>query len=714
MHKYKDAINDCENAFKRDSKCVKAILINARCNIHHGNLDKAKENLKKGLELSKENNNLSHKIQNLENELKKVIEMENSIEYVKNLIKKREYGKALTTLENTILKYDKDLESIPLSNGKKSILKSENLNGIPIQWRLLRSELLIMNDDYNEAMNVVEIILEKNPKYSEANSLKTKLLYITGKSNVKNTINYLRKALKYYEKNENAKLLIKKIPELEEKRKYINENFFEKELYEETIQKYDELIEEYTEINLTGIILVILLRNKSSCLMKLNKYEECIECTNKAIRILNNIVFKNGEPESNDEYRYCKQDSLFVELFRKKSESFMKLEKFQEAKNNYEILKIMKPFDEKFNFEELYKKMESAVLSDIERKKGNDAFKNGDFKLAITYYNKSLELYKRNSKSNFNRGLSYMKLLKFEDAITNFKNAYKYNSKYYKAIIYISKCYPQIFQPNKSVSELEDINICVGDQYYEDYLIELKIAEELNKIKKDIDYSYNSTEKINQYKLLLEKYKEYNISGYIEVLLYKNIGELYQILGKINDCISNISTSIDILCKLVLENNNRSANSYKTSDFCDLFTELLKIRAKSYMEGEYFDKAYDDYYTLHNMDPYNLEIKRNLNEAEFKKFFYKRYYGSHNSRNENNNYSSYSNSSKYSEYYEILGLDKNDNPSINDIKKAYRKLALKYHPDKNSGLDENMKKEYEEKMKKINDAYDKLMKKHNQ
>ena len=53
--------------------------------------------------------------------------------------------------------------------------------------------------------------------------------------------------------------------------------------------------------------------------------------------------------------------------------------------------------------------------------------------------------------------------------------------------------------------------------------------------------------------------------------------------------------------------------------------------------------------------------------------------------------------------YEILGLSKN--ASDNDIKKAYKKLALKYHPDRQGNKSDKEKKEAEEKFKEISFAY---------
>lgn len=54
-------------------------------------------------------------------------------------------------------------------------------------------------------------------------------------------------------------------------------------------------------------------------------------------------------------------------------------------------------------------------------------------------------------------------------------------------------------------------------------------------------------------------------------------------------------------------------------------------------------------------------------------------------------------------YYEILGVDKN--ASEKDIKKAFKKQSLKWHPDRWANASENEKKEAENKFKDINEAH---------
>ena len=61
-----------------------------------------------------------------------------------------------------------------------------------------------------------------------------------------------------------------------------------------------------------------------------------------------------------------------------------------------------------------------------------------------------------------------------------------------------------------------------------------------------------------------------------------------------------------------------------------------------------------------------------------------------------------------SSYYKILEIDPNS--SNNDVKKAYRKMAVKFHPDKVQHLGPDFQKLAEEKFKTLNNAYQQIKK----
>ncbi len=61
--------------------------------------------------------------------------------------------------------------------------------------------------------------------------------------------------------------------------------------------------------------------------------------------------------------------------------------------------------------------------------------------------------------------------------------------------------------------------------------------------------------------------------------------------------------------------------------------------------------------------------------------------------------------------YQVLEVTKD--ATDDEIKKAYKKMAIKYHPDKVSHLGEEVQKSATEKFKKVNDAYNRIKKERN-
>lgn len=111
----------------------------------------------------------------------------------------------------------------------------------------------------------------------------------------------------------------------------------------------------------------------------------------------------------------------------------------------------------------------------------------------------------------------------------------------------------------------------------------------------------------------------------------------------------------------------------------DHYTKAYLRRGNIYMQLKMFEEARYDFQKVKEREPTNQEANKSLEEAkkEEKK-------------------------AKKRDYYAILGVSRD--ASENDIKKAYKKLAIKWHPDKNNQSEES-KKLAEKTFRDINDAY---------
>lgn len=109
------------------------------------------------------------------------------------------------------------------------------------------------------------------------------------------------------------------------------------------------------------------------------------------------------------------------------------------------------------------------------------------------------------------------------------------------------------------------------------------------------------------------------------------------------------------------------------------YTKAYLRRGNINMSLGNYEEARYDFQRVKELDPDNREVLKLLEEAKAEE-----------------------KKAKRKDYYKILGLERG--ASEQEIKKAYRKMALKWHPDKNSETEEQ-KTQAEKMFKDVNEAY---------
>jgi DnaJ family protein C protein 7 len=145
----------------------------------------------------------------------------------------------------------------------------------------------------------------------------------------------------------------------------------------------------------------------------------------------------------------------------------------------------------------------------------------------------------------------------------------------------------------------------------------------------------------------------------INAKLFYNRAMVYSRMGRFNEATADCSSA------LKLDENYRKA---------------LLQRAKCYMALNDFEKAVEDYEKAFKMDK-SQESRRLLNGAKV---------ALEKSKCNNN-------------YYDIVGVK--NNATINEIRKAYKRKALDYHPDRHVDASEDERIEYKRKFQEIGQAY---------
>ena len=406
------------------------------------------------------------------------------------------------------------------------------------------------------------------------------------------------------------------------------------------------------------------LKEKGNALFKQKRYEDAITYYNKAIKLNPNqeVLYSNkGTCEKClKEYKEAIRDyEKALEINPKNTKNMNRLASVYIIKGKIGDAKIMQekalnlePYNS--TFREQMTSIEKILEDEV---KLEDKIKDKKFEDAEEVCKRLIE-----KVSDF----SELKLKYIQVLIENVKLT--------DALQYINK---EInFEDKKSNEQFDYLTaLCL---YYDGQYEKAKKQINLMKSKgnsidtKDLLNKVSTIESVKNKANEIFKQKKYEeaIEEYTKILEFDPNNKKFNSLILANRalCYQKLNKNVEAL--------RDSNQSIKLNPF---YARGYIKRGNVYMELKMFDDARADFQKAKDLDPNVTGVEGYLNDANKK-----------------------AESARKRDYYAILGIDKNADEK--EIKRAYKKMAMKYHPDRNSESEES-KKMAEKKFIDVNDAY---------
>jgi DnaJ family protein C protein 7 len=406
------------------------------------------------------------------------------------------------------------------------------------------------------------------------------------------------------------------------------------------------------------------LKEKGNALFKQNKYNEAIEYYERAIKINNTIEVLYSNKGTCEKclknYRQAIKDyKKALEINPKNTKNLNRLASVYIIVGNLGEAKIIQ--QKALNLEpnnSVYKDQMNIIAKIIEdEEKMQEKIKEQKFDDAEEICKRLIE-----------------KVPEFIDLKKHYIKILLENVKIQDTLAYIAqKVTAEDKMRDEEFDYLTALTLYFDGQYDKAKKL-LKVIKQTNNSEKieDLVKKVNEIESVKSKANELFKQKKYEeaIEEYTKILEFDPQNKKFNSLILANRA----------LCYQKLNKNTEALrDSNQSIKLNPYYARGYVKRGNVYMELKMYDDARADFQKAKELDPSVSGVEGFLNDANKK-----------------------AEKARKRDYYAILGIDRN--ASEHEIKKAYKKMAMKYHPDRNSESEET-KKMAEKKFIDVNDAY---------